>query len=60
MRLARYTNPASNHSVVEDAIGHRLPADVLGVEGLADHVEMGLLPHLLSREDAELQVASGG
>ena len=50
----------SYHSVVKDTIGHGFPGIVLCVEGLADHVEMGLLPHLLGREETKLQMATGG
>ena len=56
----RLSHQGANHSVVEDSVGDGLPAGVLGVQSLADHVEVGLLPHLLRREETELQMASGG
>ena len=44
--------------MVEDSVRHWLPGVVLGVEGLADHVDVRLLSHLLRREQAKLQVAT--
>ena len=48
----------SYHSVIKDAIRHWLPGVVLGVKCFADHVDVGLLAHLLRREEAKLQMAS--
>ena len=36
------------HSVVQDSIRYRFPGIILAIEGLADHVEVRLLAHLLS------------
>ena len=44
--------------MIEHAIRHWFPGVVLGVEGLTDHVDVGLLTHLLRREQPKLQMAS--
>ena len=49
----------THHAAVQHTIRNRFPAVVLGVEGLADHVDVCLLMHLLWREQAKLQVATG-
>ena len=46
------------HSVVENSIWHWLPGCVLGVQGLAHHMNVGLLPHLTGREHAKLKIAT--
>ena len=37
----------THHAAVQHTVGDRFPAVVLGVEGLADHVDVCLLMHLL-------------
>ena len=51
--------PPSYHPVVQNAIRYSLPGVVLGVQSLAHHVDVRLLPHLLRGEQPKLQVATG-
>ncbi len=44
--------------MVENSIWHWLPSCVLGVQGLAHHVDVGLLPYLTGREYTELKIAT--
>ena len=44
--------------MVQDTIRHGLVTVVLSVEGLADHMKMSLLPHLLLGEHPKLDVTS--
>ena len=48
----------SHHSMVEHTIWDRLPGVVLDIEGLADHMDVCLLPHLFCREHPKLQVST--
>lgn len=46
------------HAVVQHAVRQRRAAGVLAVQVLADHLNVRLLTHLLSRLHAETDVAS--
>ena len=50
----------SYHTMVQHPIGQWRVLGVLAVQILADHLDMGLLTHLLGRLDAETNVASVG
>lgn len=50
--------PPPYHPVVQNAIRYSLPGVVLGVQSLAHHVDVRLLPHLLRGEQSKLQVAT--
>ena len=48
----------SYHTVVQHSIGQRSVFGVLTVQVLADHLDVGLLSHLLSRFHPKADVAS--
>lgn len=48
----------SYHTVVQDTIGQRAVLGVLAVQVLADHLDVGLLTHLLCRLHPKADVAS--
>lgn len=48
----------SYHTVVQHSIGQWSVFGVLAVEIFTDHLDVGLLPHLLGRFHAEADVAS--
>ena len=48
----------SYHAVVQHSIGQRGVFGVLAVQILTDHLDVGLLPHLLGRFDPKADVAS--